>query len=143
MFSKILAATDGSPDAKKSLDYAISLAKTYNSPLTVMFVVHRRVYVAAEEAGFSPTVALIHEMEEQGKRILDEAKKTAQSEGVEADTVLVHGIPAEEILRKAATEKYDMIVIGSRGRTAAKAFLLGSVSDKVSHHAKCPVLIVK
>jgi len=143
LFSKILAAVDGSPDAKKALDYAISLAKTYGSTLTVMYVVHRRVYVAAEEAGFTPTAALIHDMEEQGKKILDEAKRTAQSRGVELDTVLVHGIPAEEILKKAEAEKYDMIVVGSRGRTSVKAFLLGSVSDKVSHHAKCPVLIVK
>jgi nucleotide-binding universal stress UspA family protein len=82
-------------------------------------------------------------MEEQGKKILDEARKTAQSRGVELDTVLVHGIPAEEILKKAEAEKYDMIVVGSRGRTSVKAFLLGSISDKVSHHAKCPVLIVK
>lgn len=143
MFFKILAATDGSPDAKKALDYATSLAKTYGSSLTVMYVVHRRVYLAAEEAGFSPTAALVHDMEEQGERILDETKKTAQSKGVKADTVLVHGIPAEEILKKAQAGKYDIIVVGSRGRTAAKAFLLGSVSDKISHHAKCPVLIVK
>jgi len=143
LFSKVLAAVDGSPDAKKALDYAISLAKTYGSTLTVMYVVHRRVYVAAEEAGFVATASLIHDMEEQGKRILEEAKETAKSAGVEMDAVLVHGLPAEEILKKAEAEKYDMIVVGSRGRTAVKAFLLGSVSDKVSHHAKCPVLIVK
>jgi len=131
LFSKILDAVDGSPDAKKALDYAISLAKTYGSILTVMYVVHRRVYVAAEEACFAPTAALIQDMEEQGKKILDEAKGTAQSRGVELDTVVVHGIPTEEILKKAEADKYDMIVVGSRGRTATKAFLLGSLRPAV------------
>jgi nucleotide-binding universal stress UspA family protein len=125
-----LGCVDGSPDAKKALDYAISLAKTYGSILTVMYVVHRRVYVAAEEACFAPTAALIQGMEEQGKKILDEAKGTAQSRGVELDTVVVHGISTEEIL-KAEADKYDMIVVGSRGRTAAKAFLLGSLRPAV------------
>ena len=46
-------------------------------------------------------------------------------------------------LKRSEAEKYDMIIIDSRGRTAAKAFFLGSVSDNMSHHAKCPVLIVK
>jgi nucleotide-binding universal stress UspA family protein len=62
---------------------------------------------------------------------------------VDTNTFLVHGLPADEIVKKAETERYDMIVIGSRGRTAAKSFLLGSVSNRVSHQAKCPVLIVK
>ena len=107
MFSKILDAVDGSPDAKKALDYAISLVKTYGSILTVMYVVHRRVYVAAEEACFAPTAALIQDVEEQGKKILDEAKGTAQSRGVELDIVVVHGISTEETLKKAEADKYD------------------------------------
>ena len=138
-----MAAVDGSSYAKKALDHAISLAKTYRSTLTVMHVVHRRVYVAAEEAGFTATATLMHDMEEAGKKILEEAKRTAQAEGIMVDAALVHGLPAEEILKKAEADKCDVIVIGSRGRTAAKAFLLGSISDKISHHAKCPVLIVK
>ena len=52
-------------------------------------------------------------------------------------------MPGEEILRAAADEKADLIVLGSRGLSQVKAFLLGSVSDKVSHHAKCPILIVR
>jgi nucleotide-binding universal stress UspA family protein len=101
------------------------------------------VYIAAEEAGFVTTAPLIHDMEEQGKMILDEAKRVVQASGIEADTAMVHGIPPEEIIKKAQTDSYDLIVIGSRGRTAATSFLLGSVSDRVSHHARCPVLIIK
>jgi nucleotide-binding universal stress UspA family protein len=143
MVSKILVAVDGSPYGKKTLEYAINLAKTYGSKLTAIYVVHKRVYGAAQEAGFSATRSLKQDLEEQGKMTLAEAKATAQAAGVEADTVLVHGLPAEEIVRTADAEKDDMIVVGSRGRTGATAFFLGSVSERVTHHAKCLVLIVR
>jgi nucleotide-binding universal stress UspA family protein len=143
LFSKILVAVDGSIFARQALDHAISLAKSYGSKLTLMYVVHRRVYVAAEEAGFVTTAPEIHDMEEAGKRILNESRDAVRSAGVEADTALVHGIPADEVVRKAEAEGYDLIVVGSRGRTGIEAFLLGSVSDKITHHAKCPVLVVK
>ena len=143
MYSKILVAVDGSPFSSKALEHAISLAKTYRAKLTIIYVVHMRVYIAAEEAGFVTTAPLIHDMEEAGKSILDESAKVTFAQGIESDTMLVHGIPEEQIMKKAEAEKYDLIVIGSRGRTAAKAFLLGSVSDRVSHHARLPVLVVK
>jgi len=144
LLGKILVPVDGSPFAKRALEFAIGLAKAHDSTITIIYVVPRRVYVAAQEAGFLTVPALIHDLEEQGKKMLEEAEEVAQVAGVKTvDKVLIHGLPAEEILKRSEAEKYDMIVIGSRGRTAAKAFFLGSVSDKVSHHAKCPVLIVK
>jgi len=136
LLSKILAAVDGSPRAKKALHYAISLAKCYDSTLTVMYVLDKRVCDVADQASFLAISRLINDMEEYGKTVLEEINRIAQSNGMEVHTVLVHGTPAED-------GKYDLIVIGSRGLTPAKAFLLGSISDKVSHHAKCPVLIVK
>jgi nucleotide-binding universal stress UspA family protein len=141
--NKILVPVDGSPHAKKALEHAIIQAKMSGSSITTMYVVHTRVYGAAQEAGFVTIAPLIHDLEEYGKRILSEAQGTCQAAGIGTNTFLVHGLPADEIIKKAETEKYDMIVIGSRGRTAAKSFLLGSVSNRVSHRAKCPVLIVK
>lgn len=143
MLSRILVPVDGSPYAEKALEFAIDLAKACSSTITIMYVVPRRIYAAAQEAGFVTIPALIHDMEELGKKVLEKAEGLSQAAGVKVDTVLIHGIAAEEILRKSQAGKYDMIVLGSRGRTAAKAFLLGSVSDRVSHHAKCAVLLVK
>lgn len=143
LVGKILVPVDGSLHAKKALEHAITQAKMSGSSITIMYVVHTRVYAAAQEAGFVAIASLMRNMEELGKRILEEAKGTSQAAGIDTDTVLVHGLPADEIVKKAETEKYDMIVIGSRGRTAAKSFLLGSVSNRVSQHANCPVLIVK
>jgi nucleotide-binding universal stress UspA family protein len=143
LIGKILVPVDGSPHAKKALEHAITQAKMTGSSITIMYVVHTRVYGAAQEAGFVTIAPLIHDLEEYGKRVLQEAQATGQAAGVDTNTFLVHGLPADEIVKKAEIEKYDMIVIGSRGRTAAKSFLLGSVSNRVSHQAKCPVLIVK
>ena len=61
MFSKILCAVDGSDDGKKAMDCAIDLTKKYGSKLTVMYVVPKRLYVAAEEAGFTMTATLTDE----------------------------------------------------------------------------------
>jgi nucleotide-binding universal stress UspA family protein len=52
-------------------------------------------------------------------------------------------VPADEIMKTAQEENVDLIVVGSRGLTEVKAFLLGSVSSKVSHRSKCPILIIK
>jgi nucleotide-binding universal stress UspA family protein len=128
---KILVPVDGSSYAKKALECAVTQAKLSGSSVTIMYAAHSHI------------APLARTLEEHGKRILEEAKETGQAAGIDTSTFFVHGPPADEIIRKAENEKYDMIVIGSRGRTAAQSFLLGSVSDKVSHHAKCPVLIVK
>ncbi len=144
MLANILVAVDGSSHAKKALDLAVGLAKTMGSHITIIYVVHARIYLAVQEAGVNTAIQnLIEDLKEYGKKVLEEAKVTAQEAGVQVDTLLVRGFPAEEILKKSEAGKYDMIVIGSRGRTSAKALLLGSISDSVSHHAKCPVLIVK
>lgn len=143
MVGKILVPVDGSPHAKKVMEHAIGQAKMAGSSITVMYVVHTRVYAAAQEAGFIAIAPLMRNMEELGKHILQEAQATGQAAGIPTDTFLVHGLPADEIIKKAEADKYDMIVIGSRGRTAAKSFLLGSVSNRVSHYARCPVLIIK
>jgi len=133
---------DGSTYAKKVLENAINFAKMSGASITIMYVIHARVYAAVQEAGFVD-INIARKMEELGSSILEEAKVTAQNGGINCNTKLVHGFPSEEIVKTAEAEKYDMIVIGIRGRTGARAALLGSISNSVNHHAKCPVLIVK
>ena len=66
-----------------------------------------------------------------------------QKEGVEAQTHPVEGDPAEAILNVAEQTKADLIVVGNKGMTGARRFLLGSVPNNVSHHAPCSVIIVR
>ncbi|HUK49799.1 MAG TPA: universal stress protein [Terriglobales bacterium] len=144
MFERILVAVDGSPFADRALACAVDLAKKYASKLIILHVVLRRFYsVTPSEAGVLATTVYVKEMEDEGEAIIKKAEDFAKGSSVNYQCKLIQGVPADEIVKTSTSEKVDLIVIGSRGLTEVRAFLLGSVSDKVSHHAKCPTLIVK
>ena len=144
MFSKILVALDGSEFSLKALEFAIDIAKKYESQLILAHVVIRQIYaINPPETGILAGTAIVRELEAEGKAILARGEETVKAQGIPVETRLRQGVPAEELLRAAADEKVDLIVLGSRGLSQVRAFLLGSVSDKVSHHAKCPALIVR
>jgi nucleotide-binding universal stress UspA family protein len=75
--------------------------------------------------------------------VLKRAEHYVRDQGVELDTHAREGDPAEVIIEIANEQQADLIVVGSRGLTGIKRFLLGSVSNKVSHHAPCSVMIVR
>ena len=128
----------------KALDFATDLAKKYQSQLVLVHVVMRQIYaINPPEAGVLAGTAIVRELEEDGKAILAKGEETVKAKGIPVETRLKQGVPAEELLRAAVDEKADLIVLGSRGLSQVRAFFLGSVSDKVSHHAKCPALIVR
>jgi nucleotide-binding universal stress UspA family protein len=144
MFTRILVAVDGSPFAEKALKCAVDLAKRIGAQLIILHVVLRQFYaVTPSEAGVLATTVFVKEMEAEGKEIMDKAEAYAKAQGANYECRLLQGVPAEEIIKTALAENVDLIVVGSRGLTEVRGFLLGSVSDKVSHHAKCPTLIVK
>jgi nucleotide-binding universal stress UspA family protein len=145
MFSRILVAVDGSPFAERALVHAVELSKKYEAKLLIVHVVLRRFYaVTPSEAGVLATTVFVKEMESEGKKIIEKSEEFVNSAGIVAyECKLLQGVPADEIVRLAQAEKVDLIVLGSRGLSEVRGFLLGSVSDKVTHHAKCPVLIVK
>jgi len=144
LFSRILVGLDGSEFSVKALEFAIDIAKKYRSQLVLVHVVMRQIYaINPPEAGIIAGTAIVRELEAEGRAILAKGEETVRSQGLPVEVRLRQGVPAEELLRAAVDEKADLIVLGSRGLSQVKAFLLGSVSDKVSHHAKCPTLIVR
>ena len=144
MFSRILVAVDGSSFAERALAYAVDLSKKYEAKLVIVHVVLRRFYaVTPSEAGVLATTVFVKEMESEGKKITAKAEEVVKAAGIEYECKLVQGVPADEIVKLAKAENIDLIVMGSRGLTEVRAFLLGSVSDKVTHHAKCPTLVIK
>jgi nucleotide-binding universal stress UspA family protein len=139
-----LVGLDGSEYSMKALDFAIDIAKRYQSQLVLVHVVMRQIYaINPPEAGILAGTAIVRELEAEGKAILVKGEETVKAHGLSVVARLRQGVPAEELLRAATDVKVDLIVLGSRGLSQVKAFLLGSVSDKVSHHAKCPTLIVR
>jgi len=128
--SKILVAVDGSETAEKALEYAVQLAKKHKAKVTLLNVGESKIF------GLKPEVA-----RKIGESILSDA--AAKTKGFKLNTRLEFGNAAETIIEIAEKENYDLIVVGSRGLSSVKRFFLGSVSDDVSHHAKCSVLIAR
>lgn len=137
---KILVPVDGSPGSKKALEQALTLAAVARATVTVLEVIEDfgplpGYYDAAPEG--SNRVAWVSEQRfEKVHPILTETS-------VPWDRKVVEGYPADQICKVAAEGKYDLIMLGSRGLNAVTRFLVGSVSDRVVHHAPCTVAVVR
>ncbi|WP_410771478.1 universal stress protein [Fontibacillus sp. BL9] len=143
LFSKIVAAYDGSKASNKALDKAIELVKV--SPGASLEVLHvfdfPRFYVAE---GFAPVPASVNQdFYELAEKTVEEAKNRLEAAGVTAKVELIQGAPAEGILDYAKKHDNDVIIIGSRGLGGIREFVLGSVSHNVVQHARIPVLVIK
>ncbi|NIR87879.1 universal stress protein, partial [Candidatus Bathyarchaeota archaeon] len=128
--SKILVAIDGSESAEKALEYAVQLAKKHKAEVTLLNVGESKLF------GFKPKV-----VKEVGERVLSDA--AAKVKGLKFNKQLEFGSPAETIIEVAEKGNYDLVAAGNRGLSSVKRFFLGSVSDDVSHHAKCSVFIAR
>lgn len=145
MFTRIVVGTDGSDTAGEAVRQAVDLAKMAAAQLSVVSayepVPERQVKDEQREAPADVQYEI--GPRENVNIVLNAAAATAKAEGVEVQTHPVEGDPAEAILNVAEETKADLIVVGNKGMTGARRFLLGSVPNKVSHHAPCSVIIVR
>jgi nucleotide-binding universal stress UspA family protein len=149
MISKILLATDGSETALKATRYAVDLAKQISASIIVLSVIDNRSLTSYYAA--PPEVTAIQIMEsledflrEAAKRDVAKVKKFCEKKGVLCREVISTGHPAEEIIKEAKRSRSNLIVLGSHGKSALAAVLLGSVTYGVVHKdSKTPVLIVR
>ena len=139
MFSRILVAVDGSASAKKAFEKSIYLAQRCSAKLDVIHVVLDSTYGGDSAATFD----LIEGLKERGAKLLEQCKSEAARNNVPVETLLELGDYAQVIIDIANKNNYDLIIMGSRGLSAFKELLLGSVSFKVMHHASCPVMVVR
>ena len=145
MFRSIVVGTDGSDTAKQAVREAIELAKQIGASVDVVSayepVSNQRL---REEAKQVPEdMQWTVNPREDVNATLDEAANAVRDAGVEVQTFAREGDPADAILDVAEERDSDLIVVGNKGMTGAKRFLLGSVPNKVSHHAPCSVLIIR
>ncbi|MCS7149439.1 MAG: universal stress protein [Caldimicrobium sp.] len=135
----ILVAHDGSASAKKALLEAISLAEKTGAKITVISVVP---VICFAEAGIDcETVMNIYRAEASG--ILEAVRAILKERGLEAQTIILEGNPADVIVDFARDNNISLIVVGSTGKDATQRTLLGSVSSKIAVNAPCSVLIVR
>lgn len=136
MIERIVVGIDGSPGAAKALTWAVEEAERTGATLEVVSVWHTP-YVDAyayTTAAIDPT-----ELEASAQEVVDDAVEQYRDR-VKIQTRVVCGAAASVLLD--AAKNADLLVVGSRGRGGFAGLLLGSVSQQVSHHASCPVVIV-
>lgn len=145
MFTRIVVGTDGSDTAAQAVRQAVELAKTFGAQLSIVSayapISGRRV--KGEQSAAPADVHYEIGPREDVLLILDAAAAEAKAAGVEVKTHPIEGDPADAILNVAEETKADLIVVGNKGMTGARRYLLGSVPNNVSHHAPCSVIIVR
>ena len=144
MIKKILVAYDSGKKSQKALEIATEIAKNCNAEIYI-FTSVKMPEIVSSVAGHD----LLKELEEKSyeyfKSELGEAEEKIKKEGVQVQLVIVQDSPGAAIVRFAEKEKIDLIAMGSRNRGLFEGLLLGlgSVSNYVIQHARCPVLITK
>jgi nucleotide-binding universal stress UspA family protein len=121
VYERILVGTDGSRTAARAVDRAAELAAATGAKLTVL------------TAGAGAKALLTAESEVARHR----------GSGVAIEAVAIDGDPASVLLDEAERGRYDLLVMGNKGMTGVSRFLMGSVPNKVSHHATSTILIVR
>ena len=145
MFSAIVVGTDGSDTATEAVRQAIALAKPLGASLQIVSayepVSDTRLREEAQQA--PQDLQWMVNPREDVEATLRDAAELAHEAGVRTETFARQGDPADAILDVAEENHSDLIVVGNKGMTGAKRFLLGSVPNKISHHAPCSVLIIR
>ncbi len=140
---KILVATDGSKNALRAVKYAVKLAGELKGETTITLVsVHDDVAFRHAER-FVGKAAVTDYLRELSDKDLAEARKALDKAGVRHDMIIRTGNIGVEIANAAGDGKFDLLVMGSKGRSALKDLLMGSVAQRVMELAKTPVLMVK
>jgi nucleotide-binding universal stress UspA family protein len=140
MFHNILVAVDGSADADEALAHAIDLAESEHTRLTLMTAAAELPATAYLMAG-EETGQLIENAHAQAEAVLRQARERVPAD-LPVTTVLTDRPIRTALMCQIKEGDHDLVVMGSRGRGAVRAALLGSVSHYVLHRGRVPVLIV-
>jgi nucleotide-binding universal stress UspA family protein len=137
--SKILVPLDGSKNSNRGLETAIILARQCGAIITGVYSIH-----APPHSEFRGVGSVEKSFNTEVKKIMDDAKVLAAQNGIVFKEKILRGEIGNNIVKLAqGKDKFDMIVLGSRGRSSAKQMFFGSVSNYVIHASKIPVVVVK
>jgi nucleotide-binding universal stress UspA family protein len=146
MFSSIVVGTDGSQTAREAVGQAVEMAQRLGSSLHIVSAyepVSGQGLHDAPATSLAPDPQWVTRLREEVDATLEEAAAAAREAGVEVSVYARQGDAADAILDVAEERGADLVIIGNKGMTGAKRFLLGSVPNKVSHYAPCAVMIIR
>ena len=137
MYKKILVPLDGSALAEGILPQVSDLARVHGAQVLLL-----RVGFALVFPGTDPAEAQLGTIVE-AEGYIEEIRKRMAAEGIQAETAVRYGFPAEEILTHARRNGVDLIAMATHGRTGPARWVLGSVAEQVLRHADVPVLLFR
>jgi nucleotide-binding universal stress UspA family protein len=145
MFGSIVVGTDGSETASEAVRQATELAKAVGAQIFIVSafepVGNQRLREERQEVPDDMSW-MVNEREDVNATLKTAAEQIEEA-GVKVESFARQGDPADAILDVAEEQKADLIIVGNKGMSGAKRFLLGSVPNKVSHHAPCSVMIIR
>lgn len=139
-YEKILVATDGSELCKKAVETGIEISKMSGAKLYAIYVI---VPTTHSPRDFGWEKAAMEHFRTEGEKATGFVEDAGKAAGVEVESLLLEGHPADKIVEFAEENDVDMIVMGTLGKTGLDRFLLGSVAENVVRHSKVPVLVVR
>lgn len=148
MITKILVPTDGSKPAKKSVEYAVELARQTGASIILVSIVDKSPFIP-QVVPVAPSSTRIMEpiedlLQRAAEAYIADAEKICKKNQIPAKSVIRSGHPVDQIIKEAVKTKTDLIVLGSQGKSALKAAVLGSVAfGIISKETKIPVLVVR
>jgi len=141
VFTNVLVPVDGSDNSYRALDAALLLSEKLDSKITVVNVMEQVPITHIESEKLLRELLQAYKKENQ--EILSRCSKIATEKGLSIKTLLLQGNPASVILDYSKKEKFDLVIMGSRGMGKFKQLILGSVSSKIVHHSQCAILLIR
>jgi len=142
-FNKILTAIDFSENSEYAFGYALTLAKQFDSQLTILHVINEPVDLRGFYVPHISFEQLEKEIEEGAEKMMAKFCSEKLEGFTNFTTSIVAGIPYEEIIRSAQEAGASLIVIGTHGRTGLDHLIFGSTAERVVRGASCPVLTIR
>jgi nucleotide-binding universal stress UspA family protein len=148
----LVLATDGSRDAWKAVDALKSFEFSADTTVTLLHVIKKQIYETGQVVGsvgksrteFAKLAKdLCGDRGSAGVRLLKDSRDALSSTTLKIQERIAFGHEAQEILKAARLQKADLVIVGSKGLTGLRRFLMGSVAHTVSQHAPCSVLVVR
>jgi nucleotide-binding universal stress UspA family protein len=142
-FDKILTAIDFSENSDYAFDYALTLAKQFDSQLMILHVINEPVDLRGFYVPHISFEQLEKEIEEGAEKMMAKFCSSKMGDFSNFTTSIVTGIPYEEIIRSAQEAAASLIVLGTHGRTGLDHLIFGSTAERVVRGASCPVLTIR
>jgi nucleotide-binding universal stress UspA family protein len=140
---KVLVPTDFSESARHAFNYGVSFAREFKAELVLLHVVENLTVGYASDLFPVPMAEVFQEISGYAKAELAKLAEEARQKGITVAELVAQGKPSAEIIRHAAENSVDMIVLGTHGKGMLDQALFGSTTERVVRRAPCPVLTVR